>query len=133
MACNQDLKNEGKEYPRTCADCGFGPCKKYGVDPKPDATLTPDQMMAALDAMAGPGKVQMRKPGDWICSHSVDVRDGSVLVGFFGNGTTPQEAIKSQWLGLTQLKEGQYLVTRAHGARVRWNGFMWAAVQSEAA
>jgi hypothetical protein len=25
-ACNNDLKNEGKGYPRTCAKCGLGKC-----------------------------------------------------------------------------------------------------------
>ena len=29
MACNEDLKKENRPYPRTCADCGLGPCKKY--------------------------------------------------------------------------------------------------------
>ena len=34
MACNQDLRDMGLPYPRTCSDCGFGPCKKY---PRPAA------------------------------------------------------------------------------------------------
>lgn len=29
MACNQDLQRANQPYPRTCADCGLGPCKKY--------------------------------------------------------------------------------------------------------
>ena len=33
MACNEDLKKEGKPYPRTCADCFLGPCKKYELAP----------------------------------------------------------------------------------------------------
>lgn len=28
MACNKDLQNQGVAYPRTCAECGKGPCKK---------------------------------------------------------------------------------------------------------
>lgn len=41
-ACNNDLKNEGKNYPRTCAKCGLGPC--------PAAKR---QENAALKAIAG--------------------------------------------------------------------------------
>lgn len=29
MTCNKDLQTEGKTYPRTCSDCGLGPCNKY--------------------------------------------------------------------------------------------------------
>ncbi len=28
MACQQELKDAGKSYPRTCSDCGLGPCHK---------------------------------------------------------------------------------------------------------
>lgn len=27
--CQQDLRNAGKPYPRTCLLCGLGPCQKY--------------------------------------------------------------------------------------------------------
>lgn len=30
MACSEALKAEGKAYPRTCSDCGLGPCKRPG-------------------------------------------------------------------------------------------------------
>lgn len=33
MACNEDLKKEGKPYPRTCQDCGIGKCTKYELAP----------------------------------------------------------------------------------------------------
>lgn len=28
MACNQELREQGKPYPRTCRDCGLGRCKR---------------------------------------------------------------------------------------------------------
>lgn len=34
--CNQTLQEEGKAYPRTCAACGLGPCKRQ---PKPEENL----------------------------------------------------------------------------------------------
>ena len=27
--CTEDLRKAGKTYPRTCAECGLGPCKRY--------------------------------------------------------------------------------------------------------
>lgn len=33
MACNEDLKKTADSWPRTCADCGLGPCKKYAMQP----------------------------------------------------------------------------------------------------
>lgn len=27
--CTQDLRAAGKAYPRTCAECGLGPCRRY--------------------------------------------------------------------------------------------------------
>jgi len=36
--CQQDLRLAGKAYPRTCADCGLGPCKKYVPTSQPEST-----------------------------------------------------------------------------------------------
>lgn len=30
MTCQQELRKQKKPYPRTCADCGLGPCKLTG-------------------------------------------------------------------------------------------------------
>lgn len=38
MACNKDLQALDQPYPRTCADCGLGPCKKYPSFPLKRAT-----------------------------------------------------------------------------------------------
>jgi hypothetical protein len=27
--CAEDLRKAGKAHPRTCAECGLGPCKRY--------------------------------------------------------------------------------------------------------
>lgn len=34
MTCQQELRRQGKPYPRTCQDCGLGPCK-HPVQPHP--------------------------------------------------------------------------------------------------
>lgn len=41
MACNNELRESGKGYPRTCSDCILGPCKKLGA--KPVQTLSESQ------------------------------------------------------------------------------------------
>lgn len=31
MTCQQELRAAGQPYPRTCQDCGLGPCKRQGA------------------------------------------------------------------------------------------------------
>jgi hypothetical protein len=50
MACNHDLQAEGRPYPRTCADCGIGPCKKHG-NGNSHAAVTPKDLARAILAM----------------------------------------------------------------------------------
>ena len=100
--------------------------------------MTWEEKLHALDLLAGVGSLHMRVPGDWLCSHSLDIKDRSLLVGGCGNGKTPQEAVEDQWARLTErLEPYQYIVIdRSGGPRrsVRWNGFMWADVkETEAA
>lgn len=39
--CSEELRKEGKAYPRTCASCGFGPCRnKLKADPPPRTAET---------------------------------------------------------------------------------------------
>jgi len=88
------------------------------------------QKLYALNAIAETS-LKMRKPGDWYVSQSVEIKDGSVLVGSYGNGITPEEAINDHWDILTSLPHGKYLIARAHRddrKAIRWNGFMWETV-----
>lgn len=87
------------------------------------------QKAAALEAL-GNISIRFRSPGDWYVQQHVEIKDGSVLVGAYGNGETPIAAIEDHWNELTDLKNGQYLVVDALRKRraVRWNGFMWADV-----
>jgi len=49
MACNKDLQADNQPYPRTCADCGLGPCKKYPkTAPRP---TTAKDLAAAIMGM----------------------------------------------------------------------------------
>ena len=68
----------------------------------------------------------------WYVSQKIDIKDGGCLVGSYGNGNTPQEAIEDHWEVLTtKLNRDQYIVVRGlsdERKAVRWNGFMWADV-----
>jgi hypothetical protein len=89
------------------------------------------QKTAALFALGGDPSIRFRKIGDWYVNQDVSVRDRDVMIGRFGNGVTPQEAIEEHWKELVEsLEPHQYLVVRQHGERraVRWNGFMWTDV-----
>ncbi len=53
--CTKDLQKKGVAYPRTCAECGLGPCKRYPpaapVNTDPGAAL--DALMTILKALDG--------------------------------------------------------------------------------
>ena len=86
---------------------------------------------AALNALADIA-IKIRAPNDWYVSQSVEIKDGGVLVGKYGNGSTPKEAVENHWLELVdKLPPDKYLVIHANGDNrraVRWNGYMWADV-----
>lgn len=91
-----------------------------------------EQQLEALNALAR-CSLLMRRPGDWYVNQRVDVKNGPMLEGRYGNGTTPMEAVANHWKVLTELEGEQYLVCDAYDSEkrrgVRWNGFMWAEVK----
>lgn len=40
MTCQQELRAIGKPYPRTCQECGLGPCRRAPAANTPAATVT---------------------------------------------------------------------------------------------
>jgi hypothetical protein len=92
------------------------------------------QKAAALSALV---EIQLicRKAGDWYVRQEVEIKDGAILRGSYGNGTTPQEAVEDHWRQLVDemTPTPMYLVVSAGGGQrkrraVRWNGFMWMDV-----
>jgi hypothetical protein len=72
--------------------------------------------------------LKMRNIDDWYVSQNIEVKDGGILKGIYGNGVTPEEAINDHWNKLVfELADNEYLVTKAYGDRkaVVWDGFMW--------
>lgn len=50
MSCNEELKANGKAYPRTCEDCRLGPCKKgYSMKPGVPSALPPSVFVVRND------------------------------------------------------------------------------------
>ena len=91
--------------------------------------LTWEQKLEALQCL-GDVCLRMRKPGDWYVSASGrEIGGDGCLVGEFGNGTTPEEAVEDEWMRyVTELPLGRYIVLGAFSdnrRHVRWNGFMW--------
>jgi len=89
-----------------------------------------EQKLQALQSLAITS-IRMRSPGNWYVSHSIEVKDGSLLKGTYGEGKNPQEAILNDWNLLTNLREDQYLVINAMSKdrkAIKWNGFMWDKV-----
>lgn len=89
------------------------------------------QKFDALGAIGTEISVRMRKPGDWYVDHrGVDTKetpDSCCLVGRYGNGSTPEEAIENHWRRLTEEQPLAYLWVSEFGKnrKVRWNGYMW--------
>jgi hypothetical protein len=95
--------------------------------------LTWEQKFAAINAL-GQAHLCMRAPGDWYVDQRVYVcerEDSSVIVGRYGNGHTPEDAVEDHFNTLTAEKPLAYVVMGEHTGnrrRVLWNGFMWADV-----
>lgn len=90
--------------------------------------MNTQQKAEALNALAEIS-VMIRKANDWYVSQSVEVKNGNILEGEYGNGTTPDEAIENHWLKLVDdLPANKYLVLGAYGENrkaVKWNGYRW--------
>lgn len=91
-----------------------------------------------LDALAALGRdiaLKMRKPGDWYVEHvGVEMKespDAGVLIGAYGNGATPEEAVEDHWRQLALCESPAMIVVNAYSGNrrhVRWNGYMWQDV-----
>lgn len=96
--------------------------------------MTWEQKLQAIQAL-NETSLHMRKPGDWYvrCGMEVGADNSCVLIGRYGNGNTPQEAVEDHWKIYTDLlKLDEYCVVGCAENRrhVRWNGFMWNDVYS---
>lgn len=92
--------------------------------------MTWEEKLMVLRAL-GDASLKIRKPGDWYVSQSVSVKRGGVLVGEYGNGTSPEAAVKDHWDKLAENMTGEYLVCNEHRDQrdaFKWNGFMWDRV-----
>lgn len=71
----------------------------------------------------------------WYVEQDIDIRDVRTLIGAYGNGISPIDAINDHWSCLvTNLKAPLCLLVRSRDESkpkryVRWNGFMWADVE----
>jgi hypothetical protein len=93
--------------------------------------MTYEEKLAALDALAD-CSLKMRKPGDWYVSQDVSIKDGSILVSSYGNGSTPVEAVENHWEEIAMKASSLkpiVVIKYTDGSRDRkhyfWNGFMW--------
>lgn len=103
-----------------------------------------DQKSAALRALAE-FTINLRDPyynvgrndgrPSWYILQAIEIKDGSILRGEYGNGHSPEEAILDHWRVIVEeLPAGRYIVINAAGPNrraVRWNGFMWAEVHEQ--
>lgn len=91
-----------------------------------------EQKFEALNALAE-CSLKMREPGNWYVSQSTELKEGSMLVGTYGNGVTPEEAVNDHWNKLVVPSSfSKPIVTFKYGEdqpterfHHYWNGFRW--------
>lgn len=68
--CNEDLRLEGKPYPRSCADCGLGPCK-WPLQPGsvPVSKVTPLKLPPKMNARIEGKPVTDDEAREWASKH----------------------------------------------------------------
>lgn len=92
--------------------------------------MTWEEKLSACCSIADTS-LSMRKPGDWYVSSGMEVIERGhrgVLVGSYGNGKTPEEAVENHWKKLVENPEVECIVVHAMRDDRReliWNGFMW--------
>lgn len=80
-----------------------------------------EQMLLAIKSVCPSAHLEMREPGNWYVSASMEHAQGdSMLVGDYGNGPTPQDAVIDHW---QQYGDGRPFLVRDQW--LRWNGFMF--------
>lgn len=93
-----------------------------------------EQKLDAITAISHDVSLRMRSPGNWYVSASgVSVSEKCFLVGAYGNGATPEEAVLHHWEQWAAVgpnnSEHPYLVIEPlfGGPRrhVFWNGYSW--------
>ncbi len=86
--------------------------------------MTWEQAFDALQSI-GIATLKMRAPGNWYVEQSVEIVEGTMLVGKHGNGTTPQAAVEDHW---KIYSDRSAIVRLSGGATVTWTGYMWREV-----
>lgn len=91
--------------------------------------MTWEQQLEALQSL-GRCCLKMRVPGNWYVEQPrVSIATGGMLVGKFGQGTSPEEAVEDHWRQYTTyVKDERVKVEQAGkvtGLYVRWDGYRW--------
>ncbi len=93
--------------------------------------LSWEEKLAAFQALSE-HSLRMRAPGNWYVSADImlkEARDSGVVVGTYGNGVTPANAVHDHWNKyVAEIPDDGYVWVPRGERRVRWNGFMWADV-----
>jgi hypothetical protein len=90
--------------------------------------MTWEQKLEALNCLCEHVLI-MRKPGDWYVSSNLHIHDKSVLIGEYGQGHTPQEAVEVHWDIYSNLAGIKKCVYVSEDNYVNWNGYMWKPVK----
>lgn len=82
-----------------------------------------EQKLHALKKLSFNTRLEMRSPGDWYVQASMQIPEGQMLRGAYGEGPTPEAAVEAHWVIY-----GCGKIFDCSGKQFRWNGFMWEEV-----
>lgn len=96
--------------------------------------MTWEERFAAIKALDDDACLCMRSPGDWYVSANMEIKDGQILTGAYGNGVSPDQAVLDHWAIYASVKYPRTIVVHAgtdQRREVNWKDFMWVEKRSD--
>lgn len=81
MACQKDLQQLGLPYPRTCEDCGMGPCKKMPDETRSEVIILKVKKMKLVRHETGVWQVAPDRTAAMVlANHIAELFEGKLPV-----------------------------------------------------
>lgn len=70
----------------------------------------------------------MRRPGDWYVSSDLCILDNGCIVGKYGNGQSPDEAVRNHWEIYSNVEYPNVVFNSDTSKKYLWNKYVWKEV-----
>lgn len=92
--------------------------------------MTYEEKFLALQSLTS-HCLRMRRVGNWYVDSGLEIKDGAIFSGDYGEGKTPEEAINNHWDIYSKVKLPNTIVVNDYTENRHeyiWNGYMWKEV-----